>query len=83
MEKSSGKTKRKDRYLVFKTVSYLNLHEKIVFKILAMIDLLMVYAKITEQHLRKNIVNLNDYYQLNNNLNQQCEHIKRMFISKI
>lgn len=48
MEKKSGKTARKDRYLVFKTVSYLNYNEKVMFKILAMIDLLMVYAKITE-----------------------------------
>lgn len=83
VEKSSGKSKRKERYLAFKTVSYLNPHEKIIFKILAMIDLLMVYAKITEPQLRKGILNMDDYYYRNADLNNQCEHMKRIFIRKI
>jgi hypothetical protein len=58
VEKTSGKSKRKERYLAFKAISYVHLQEKVIFKILAMLDLLMVYAKIAEPHLRRNIVSV-------------------------
>jgi hypothetical protein len=54
----TSKNKKKERLLVFKTVTYLSLQDRAIFKIFAMIDLIMVYAKIVEPHLRKNIFNL-------------------------
>ena len=48
-----------------------------------MIDLLMVYAKLTEPHLRKNIFNMDEYYQRASTLNKHCEHMKRIFIQKV
>ena len=45
-EKVASKNKKKERLLVFKTVTYLSLQDRAIFKIFAMIDLIMVYAKI-------------------------------------
>jgi ABC-type branched-subunit amino acid transport system ATPase component len=83
IEKTSGKSKRKERYLAFKAISYVHFQEKVLFKIMTMLDLLMVYAKIAEPHLRRNIFSMDDYYQKTAELNAHCEHIKRVFIRKI
>ena len=48
-----------------------------------MIDVLMVYVKTIEAHLRKNIFNFDEYCSKNAELNDKCDHIKRLFISKI
>ena len=83
IEKSSGKSKRKERYLAFKAISYVHFQEKVLFKILTMIDLLMIYAKIAEPHLRKNIYSMEEYYQKTAELSQHCDHMKRVFIKKV
>ena len=82
-EKITSKNKKKERVIVFKTVTYLTLQDRVIFKIFAMIDLIMVHAKIVEPHLRKNIFNLDDYHSKNAELNLQCEHVKQIFIKKI
>jgi len=83
VEKVASKNKKKERILVFKTVTYPSVQERVIFKIFSMIDLIMIYAKIVEPHLRKNIFNLEEYHLKNNELNMQCEHVKQIFIKKI
>ena len=42
------------------------------FKVLAMVDMLMVHAKLTEPHLKKHIFNMDEYYHRTATLNKQC-----------
>ncbi len=83
IEKTSSKSKRKERFLTFKAISYVHYQEKVIFKILTMVDLLMVYAKIAEPHLKKNILNIDEYYLKTAELSAHCDHIKQAFIRKV
>ena len=40
------KSKKKDKFLTFKTISYISPPERVLLKILTMIDLVIVYAKL-------------------------------------
>ena len=62
IEKSSGKSKRKERFLAFKAITYVALQDRVVFKMFALMDLLMVYAKVAEPHLRRNILSIDEYF---------------------
>lgn len=59
-EKNISKSKKKEKYIAFKTVSYLQ-QEGIIFKIFTMIDTLILYAKIVEPQLKKSIFSLDEY----------------------
>jgi hypothetical protein len=49
IEKNQSKTvKRKERYVAFKTLAQFSAKEKPLFKILLLIDLVMICAKISE-----------------------------------
>ena len=49
VEKNQSKTvKRKERYVAFKTLAQFSAKEKPLFKILLLIDLVMICAKISE-----------------------------------
>jgi hypothetical protein len=48
IEKVNNKTsKKKEKFLAIKTLSYLNTSERPLFKLILMIDLVMLCAKIT------------------------------------
>ena len=49
IEKSPNKLiKKKERYLSLKTITHINISDKILYKLLLMIDLVMLCAKIAE-----------------------------------
>ena len=70
------KAKKKERLLAFKTISYISENDKILLKIFTMLDLLVLYAKVMEPILSKNIVNLEDYCLKNEKASEKCEHLR-------
>lgn len=81
-EKNISKSKKKEKYIAFKTVSYLQ-QEGIIFKIFTMIDTLILYAKIVEPQLKKSIFSLDEYEFRNLDLTKKCSHLNALFIRKI
>lgn len=81
-EKNLSKSKKKEKYLAFKTVSYLQ-QERIIFKILTMVDMLTLYGKIMEPVLRKSVYSFDEYELKNLELAKKCSHINALFIKKI
>ena len=62
VEKSPNKLiKKKERYLALKTITHLHIADRPLFKLLLMLDLVMLCAKIAEPELKKNIIKAEDY----------------------
>lgn len=65
VEKSHAKVpKRKERYVAFRTATQVSTTEHPFLKILLMLDLVMVCAKIAEVELKKNIIRTEDYWRV-------------------
>lgn len=56
--------RRKERFVAFKTLIQFNAKDKPLFKILLLIDLVMISAKISEPELRKVMIKLEDYWKI-------------------
>ena len=83
VEKSPTKSnKRKDRYLCLKTLIHLNITDRPLFKLLLMIDLVMMAAKIAEPELRRNVIKAEDYNRIED-ISLKVEHMIKLFIRKI
>ena len=54
--------KKKERYLSLKTIAHLNVADRPLFKLLLMLDLVMLCAKIAEPELKRSIIRVEDYY---------------------
>ena len=78
----SKTNKRKERYVAFKTLAQFSPKEKPLFKILLLIDLLMICAKISEPELKKTVIKLDDYWKIEE-IGNKINHVINLFIKKI
>lgn len=83
VEKSPSKpVKRKERFLALKTLAHLHVTDRPLFKLLLMLDLVMLCAKVAEPELRRNIVRPEDYARVEE-ISLKVEHLIKLFIRKV
>lgn len=65
IEKSPNKiAKKKERFLTLKTIAHISIEDRPLFKLLLMLDLVMLCAKISEPELKRIIKNQEDYLRI-------------------
>jgi hypothetical protein len=83
VEKTQNKSsKKKERFVAFKTLAQFSAKDKPLFKILLLIDLVMICAKISEPELRKTAIRLEDYWKVEE-IGNKINHVINLFIKKV
>lgn len=83
-ERMSAKgSKKKERFVAFKTVAHLALADNPLLKLLAMVDLVMMCAKIGEPELRPGAVGKGEDGSRLQATSRKVEHMLQLFVLKV